>query len=62
MASSTLALRGGPKAVTRDPGDLFTPQDEEAVLDVLHRRPMSNSDVTEAASGRVVWIPWFKRR
>jgi len=53
MASSTLALLGGPKAVTRDPGDLFTwpivtHEDEEAVLDVLHRRAMSSSDVTLA--------------
>jgi perosamine synthetase len=51
MASSKLALLGGPKAVTRDPGDLFTwpivtPEDEQAVLDVLHRRAMSSSDVT----------------
>jgi dTDP-4-amino-4,6-dideoxygalactose transaminase len=53
MASSTLALLGGPKSVTRDPGDLFTwpiitREDEEAVLDVLHRRAMSSSDVTLA--------------
>ncbi|OHD72873.1 MAG: hypothetical protein A2177_03150 [Spirochaetes bacterium RBG_13_68_11] len=53
MASSKLALLGGPRAVARDPGDLFTwpiitPQDEEAVLDVLHRRAMSSSDVTQA--------------
>lgn len=53
MASSTLALLGGPKAVTRAPGDLFTwpiitREDEEAVLDVLHRRAMSSSDVTMA--------------
>ena len=51
MASSTLALFGGPKAIARDPGDLFTwpivtREDEEAVLDVLHRRAMSSSDVT----------------
>ena len=53
MAASTLALLGGPKAITRDPGDLFTwpivtREDEEAVLDVLHRRAMSGSDVTMA--------------
>jgi len=53
MASSKLALLGGPKAITRDPGDLFTwpivtREDEEAVLDVLHRRAMSSSDVTMA--------------
>ena len=52
MASSRLALLGGPKAITRDPGDLFTwpivtREDEEAVLDVLHRRAMSSSDVTK---------------
>jgi perosamine synthetase len=51
MASSPLALLGGPKAVTRDPGDLFTwpiitPEDEAAVLDVLRRRAMSGTDVT----------------
>jgi perosamine synthetase len=51
MAYSTLALLGGPKAVTRDPGDLFTwpiitSEDEAAVLDVLRRRAMSDSDVT----------------
>jgi perosamine synthetase len=53
MASSTLALLGGPRSVTREPGDLFTwpiitREDEEAVLDVLHRRAMSSSDVTMA--------------
>jgi len=52
MASSRLALLGGPKAITREPGDLFTwpivtREDEEAVLDVLHRRAMSSSDVTK---------------
>jgi len=50
-AKSTLALLGGPKAVTKDPGDLFTwpiitKEDEEAVLDVLRRRKMSGTDVT----------------
>jgi perosamine synthetase len=53
MASPELALLGGPRAITRDPGDLFTwpiitRDDEEAVLDVLHRRAMSSSDVTIA--------------
>lgn len=53
MSASTLALLGGPKAVTREPGDLFTwpivtREDEEAVLDVLRRRAMSSSDVTLA--------------
>ena len=48
---SQLALLGGPKAVQTDPGDMFTwpiitKEDEEAVLDVLHRRAMSGTDVT----------------
>ena len=48
-----LALFGGPKAVRTDPGDMFTwpivtAEDEEAVLDVLHRRAMSGTDVTRA--------------
>ena len=53
MASeSKLALLGGPKAVQSDPGDMFTwpiitEEDEQAVLDVLHRRAMSGSDVTK---------------
>ena len=53
MASTTrLALLGGPKAITRDPGDIFswpiiTKEDEEAVLDVLRRRAMSDTDVTK---------------
>ena len=51
--SSPLALLGGPKAVQADPGDMFTwpiitAEDEEAVLDVLHRRAMSGMDVTKA--------------
>lgn len=46
-----LAVLGGKKTVQADPGDLFTwpiitTEDEEAVLDVLRRRAMSNSDVT----------------
>lgn len=46
-----LALFGGPKAVQKDPGDMFiwpiiTKEDEDAVLDVLHRRAMSGTDVT----------------
>ena len=49
---SQLALLGGPKAVQTDPGDMFTwpiitKEDEEAVLDVLHRRAMSGTDVTK---------------
>ena len=47
-----LALFGGPKAVQCDPGDMFvwpiiTKEDEDAVLDVLHRRAMSGTDVTK---------------
>lgn len=46
-----LALFGGTRAITRDPGDIFdwpiiTREDEEAVLDVLRRRAMSGQDVT----------------
>ena len=48
---SELAVLGGPKAITREPGDLFcwpivTREDEEAVLDVLRRGAMSGTDVT----------------
>ncbi len=47
-----LALLGGSKSVTRDPGDLFrwpivTAEDEEAVLEVLRRGAMSGVDVTK---------------
>ncbi len=50
--AAKLALFGGPRAVTQDPGDMFdwpiiTGEDEEAVLDVLRRRAMSGLDVTE---------------
>ena len=50
---SELALLGGPKAVTLDPGDMFTwpiitREDEEAVLAVLNRRAMSDTDITTA--------------
>src|SRR2546425_8455080 len=46
-----LAIFGGPRAVTRDPGDLFrwpivTREDESAVLDVLRRGAMSGTEVT----------------
>jgi dTDP-4-amino-4,6-dideoxygalactose transaminase len=54
MASgkSTLALFGGPKSVTKEPGDLFTwpivtKEDEEAVLEVLRRGAMSGNDVSK---------------
>jgi perosamine synthetase len=47
-----LALLGGTPAVRLPPGDIFdwpiiTREDEEAVLDVLHRRAMSGLDVTK---------------
>ncbi len=46
-----LAVRGGPKALTADVGDLFrwpivTEEDEGAVLEVLRRGAMSGTDVT----------------
>jgi len=46
-----LAIHGGPKAVTVDPGDMFkwpivTAEDEAAVLEVLRRGAMSGNDVT----------------
>jgi len=49
--TSDLALLGGEKAVTADPGDIFkwpivTEEDEEAVIEVLRRGAMSGSDVT----------------
>jgi len=52
MSLATLALHGGPKAVTIDPGDIFTwpivtSEDEDAVLDVLRRGAMSGTDVTK---------------
>ena len=51
MSDSQLALLGGPKAVQRDPGDMFTwpivtAEDEEAVLGVLRQRKMSDIDQT----------------
>lgn len=52
MASESLAIFGGPKAVQSDPGDMFdwpiiTQEDEEAVLEVLRRGGMSGTDVTK---------------
>ncbi|MBN1346376.1 MAG: DegT/DnrJ/EryC1/StrS family aminotransferase [Phycisphaerae bacterium] len=46
-----LAVKGGPKAVTTDPGDIFTwpivtTEDEQAVLEVLRTGRMSAWDVT----------------
>lgn len=51
--TETLALLGGPKAVTLDPADIFTwpivtAEDEAAVLGVLRRGAMSDLDVTMA--------------
>lgn len=48
---SSLALNGGGKAVQIDAGDLFrwpiiTPEDEEAVLGVLRRGAMSDTEIT----------------
>lgn len=50
--NSILAIKGGPKAVSFEPGSLFTwpivtEEDEAAVLDVLRRGAMSGSDVTK---------------
>src|SRR5688500_16659209 len=50
---ATLAIHGGPKAVTSDPGELFrwpiiTEEDEQAVLAVLRAGAMSETDVTRA--------------
>lgn len=47
-----LALQGGPKAVTLGPQDTFvwpiiTQEDEQAVLDVLHTRQMSGTEITK---------------
>jgi dTDP-4-amino-4,6-dideoxygalactose transaminase len=49
--TDTLALLGGPKAVTKDVGDLFawptvTAEDEQAVLEVLRAGSMSGTDIT----------------
>jgi perosamine synthetase len=51
MSAAQLALLGGPKAVTKDPGDMFTwpiitQEDEDAVLEVLRRGAMSGTDIT----------------
>lgn len=50
--TSKLALFGGVKTVTKEPGDLFTwpivtREDEEAVLDVLRRGAMSGNDISK---------------
>ena len=46
-----LAIMGGEKAIQSDPGNIFewpiiTSEDEEAVLDVMHKRSMSGIDIT----------------
>jgi perosamine synthetase len=51
-SKSPLAILGGPKSVTLDPGDAFTwpvvtEEDEEAVLDVLRKRAMSGTGITK---------------
>lgn len=53
MSSKKLALSGGSKAVTEDPGDMFkwpivTQEDEDAVLEVLRNGAMSGTDITKA--------------
>ena len=50
--AESLAINGGPKAVTRDPGDLFTwpiitAEDEAAVLEVLRSGDMSGNTVSK---------------
>ncbi len=50
-AKERLAVRGGPPAVQTEAGDVFawpiiTPEDEEAVLEVLRQGGMSGMDVT----------------
>lgn len=50
-ATSPLALLGGPKTITREPGDIFhwpivTKEDEDAVVAVLRAGSMSGSDIT----------------
>jgi len=52
IRTQKLALLGGPKAVTKDAGDMFkwpivTKEDETAVLDVLRRGAMSGTDITK---------------
>ena len=52
MTSSTLAIHGGPKAVTCTPGDMFhwpivTEEDEQAVIEVMRAGTMSRTDLTK---------------
>jgi len=49
--SETLAIRGGDPAVTKESPDfstwpIVTEEDEKAILEVLHARSMSGSDIT----------------
>jgi len=51
-SKSVLALCGGPKAITLDPGDMFkwpivTKEDEKAVLDVLRAGAMSGNAISK---------------
>jgi dTDP-4-amino-4,6-dideoxygalactose transaminase len=63
---SVLAIKGGTKAVSGEPGDAFTwpivtREDEEAVLEVLRRGAMSSLDVTrqfEAEMGQWMDMPY----
>jgi len=52
LQTRKLAIHGGPRVVTREPGDLFrwpivTPEDEAAVLAVLRAGAMSGTDITK---------------
>ena len=63
--SSTLAILGGTRAVTTEPGSIFDwpligPEDEEAVLEVLRRGAMSGIDVTQQFESELA--TWFGRR
>lgn len=49
--SSLLAINGGPKSISKDPGDTFvwpivTKEDEDAVLDVIRNGAMSRTEIT----------------
>ena len=60
-----LALTGGPRAVTMDPGDIFTwpivtEADERAVLEVLRAGAMSGTDVTRQFEAE--FAAWQGRR
>jgi len=52
VGTQALAVLGGPKSVTSDPGDMFkwpivTQEDEAAVLEVLRNGAMSGTDITK---------------